>query len=111
MSIEILQWKPANHPSIKGNFSFVIEPWGIQINDCKLITSKHGGEFIGFPSREYLDPGDNSKKFYTIVKMKDTEKQKVLQDKVLLALKEYLAKNNRAPSAPPAPEPEDDFPF
>lgn len=117
MSITILNFYPASHPNIKGNFAFRIDAWGLEIKSCRLIKGKNGHDFISFPQYEYEKNGE--KKYINYVCFDDQEKEKRLKAKVHEALIAFLRDQVHAPhqptsqivSSPQEYEHEDKLPF
>lgn len=46
--------------------NFHIKNWGMYLSDCRVIKTRHGGVFIGFPGREYEKNGEKKYSSYLI---------------------------------------------
>lgn len=58
--IEVTKYTPTNNEngSIIAFVSFKIPNLGLHLNDCRLIRSRNGGFFIGFPGKKYENDGE-----------------------------------------------------
>ena len=62
IAMEVTRYKALDSEGpIMAFFSLKIPHWGMTLNDCKLIRTKTGGFFVGFPSKKYEDEQGETK--------------------------------------------------
>jgi len=84
--------------------SLKVPQWGLHLNDCRLIRSKNGGFFIGFPSKKYEAEGETKYAPYVWFEKEVSEKfQKAARD----AIDEYVKQNQPQEPQHVQPVPDD----
>lgn len=58
--ISVTRYTPTTNEnsSVIAFVNFFIPKMGLHLHDCRLIRSKSGGLFIGFPSKKYEEKGE-----------------------------------------------------
>lgn len=95
MKIEIGQYKEVNKGSLKGFFSFIIQPEGMQFTNCSYFE-KDGANWFNFPQKEYKKQ-DGSTGYQGLINLLNKEYSETLKSAVTQALKEHI--NGKGTSA------------
>ena len=103
--MEITKYKrvEGNGP-VMANLSIYIPSWGLTLNDCRLIRTKKGATFIGFPAKKFEIDGEA--KFAPYFKF-DTEIGARFQKSAHIAIDKYVKKHAQAQVEKPMHAPED----
>jgi len=86
--MEVTRYKSMeNDGPVVAFFSLKIPKWGMTLNDCRLIRTKNGGFFVGFPSKKYEDNGKTKYSPYVWLEKEVSERfQKAAKE----AIDEYV---------------------
>lgn len=98
MSVKITRYNKGNGDNLLAWVSIYFEKQDMTLNDCKIIRTREGQRFVGFPSREYTDK-EGVKKYSSYVFFGDKFREKV-QEMILAAFDEYEKANPQAEQAP-----------
>jgi len=89
--MKINNFKKIDKGALVARLELEFEEWGLTIRDCLILKGKNG-MWVSFPSKQYESEGE--KKYFNLV-IFTKEKQKAINERVLLQLKEEL---NTGPS-------------
>jgi len=84
-----------------------IPQWGLHLNDCRLIRTKNGGFFVGFPSKKYEAEGETKYAPYVFFEKEVSEK---FQKGAREAIDKYVA-NQKEPQHVQPVQSDDGCPF
>jgi hypothetical protein len=88
MDIEVENFFPSNHQTIKATFDIFIKDWNIKIRKLKLLETK-GEKWISFPSLQ-VKKEDGTKYWLPLISAEGDFK-KDLQKRILNALESFIS--------------------
>lgn len=83
MTVDCIDVKRVNHPSLKAIARIKIQEWGIIINDVKLLN-KGDRYWVSFPSKQYEK--DGKKQFWPYIQIPDKNLENKLQEDIKKAI-------------------------
>lgn len=89
MDIEVENFFPSNHQTIKASFDIFIKDWNIKVRKLKLLET-NGEKWISFPSLQVTKKEDGTKYWLPLVSAEGDFK-KDLQKRILKALESFIA--------------------
>lgn len=84
--MEIRNFRPVDHETIKANFNVYIKQWDLYLNKMVLLYTSNG-KFVSSPSEKYEKDGE-TKYFPYFAFGKDSNKK--FQEKIMELLKPYM---------------------
>ena len=96
--MKVTNYTSINKDQLVAYFSLYIEQWGMYLNDCKLIRTKTGGMFVGFPNKKYEKDGETKYSPYFCF---DKEVNERFQKAARAAIDEYVKQNAEKPAEKP----------
>lgn len=90
--MEISDFKRINKGALKASFNIFIPEWGMTIRNCNYFDTSDKN-WIGFPSRQYIDPDTNQKKYFSYIIFED-EVKKRLDSAAKKELEKFLRDKN-----------------
>jgi DNA-binding cell septation regulator SpoVG len=106
VTMEVTRYKGMeNDGPVVAFFSMKIPKWGMTLNDCRLIRTKNGGFFVGFPCKKYEDNGETKYSPYIWL---DKEVSERFQKAAKEAIDEYVKKSQPQEPANGRPVQSDD---
>jgi len=109
--MEVTRYKSMeNDGPVVAFFSLKIPKWGMTLNDCRLIRTKNGGFFVGFPSKKYEDNGETKYSPYIWLEKDVSER---FQTAAKEAIDAYVKRSQpqEQPHVQPNATPDDNCPF
>jgi len=77
MNFKITDTKPLNKNTLRGTFSLLVGPLKVE---GFTFHQKDEKSWIGFPSRQYVDPESGETKYYPIIHIEDKDRYWKFQD-------------------------------
>jgi DNA-binding cell septation regulator SpoVG len=111
VTMEVTRYKSMeNDGPVVAFFSLKIPKWGMTLNDCRLIRTKNGGFFVGFPSKKYEDNGETKYSPYIWLEKDVSER---FQTAAKEAIDAYVKRSQpqEQPHVQPNATPDDNCPF
>lgn len=118
-NVEIANFRSSERGgALKGYFTLIINPLGIQINDCKLFE-KDGQKWFNFPAKEVKSKDSDKINYFPLVNIMHEEYRETLRKQVIEAIekRDTNGTKSKAPANAPVkvhaqPSPDlEDYPF
>ncbi len=91
--MRVINYRPIQNDVLRGTFSLIVDKYdGLILDDMKHFT-KGGSDWVGMPSRMYMD--GSTKKYKDVASFDDAGQSRIFKAAAMLALDTYLQANPR----------------